>query len=127
MLVPPGDPRALADAVVALLDGRGAAAARSARPRAPLAEQQYSWDAIAARLLEIYERSRAAPAPIARAVRSPWLVGAGCVPLVVLAAVGASAALLWWRGPDWDLVGDAFTAVQLAVGRRGDRPQPRSR
>ena len=24
----------------------------------------------------------------------------------------AMGLLLWWRGPDWDLVGDAFTAVQ---------------
>jgi uncharacterized protein (TIRG00374 family) len=32
--------------------------------------------------------------------------------LLVLPFAGAVAALLWWRGPEWDLVGDAFTAVR---------------
>jgi uncharacterized protein (TIRG00374 family) len=31
--------------------------------------------------------------------------------VLVLAALGGVAALLWWRGPDWGAVGDAFSAV----------------
>ena len=31
---------------------------------------------------------------------------------IVLPAFVAMGVLLWWRGPDWNLVGDAFTAVQ---------------
>jgi uncharacterized membrane protein YbhN (UPF0104 family) len=30
---------------------------------------------------------------------------------VVLAAIGGVAVALWWRGPDWAAVGDAFAAV----------------
>ena len=54
MLAPPGDPAALADAVTELLADEerrqelGAAARR-------IAQERYSWDAIAQRLLEIYE------------------------------------------------------------------------
>jgi phosphatidyl-myo-inositol alpha-mannosyltransferase len=54
VMVPPGDPAALADAVTELLAGEerrqelGAAARR-------IAQERYSWDAIAQRLLEIYE------------------------------------------------------------------------
>jgi len=55
VLAPPGDPKALADTVVALLadeDRRGAIgiAARE------LALERYSWDGIASRLAEIYEQ-----------------------------------------------------------------------
>jgi uncharacterized protein (TIRG00374 family) len=32
--------------------------------------------------------------------------------LVVLAAAAGVAALVWWRGPDWGQVGDAFTIVR---------------
>jgi glycosyltransferase 2 family protein len=39
-------------------------------------------------------------------VRSKWL---GLVGVVALLALGAS--LVWWRGPDWRAVHDAFTAV----------------
>lgn len=30
---------------------------------------------------------------------------------LVLPLIGLSIALLWWRGPDWSVVGDAFTIV----------------
>jgi phosphatidylinositol alpha-mannosyltransferase len=54
LLVPPGDPSALADAVVALLadEGRREAFGRAARE---IAQERYSWERIAARLAEIYE------------------------------------------------------------------------
>ena len=42
-----------------------------------------------------------------RILRNPWLRGA----LVVL-AFGGMAALLWWRGPEWQLVADAFRLVE---------------
>ena len=41
-----------------------------------------------------------------RLLRSPWLRLA----IVVLAAAGV-VVLLWWRGPAWSAVADAFTAV----------------
>jgi uncharacterized membrane protein YbhN (UPF0104 family) len=49
-------------------------------------------------------------------LRNPWLRLA-----VVLGGLGAVAALLWWRGPDWHTVGEAFTAVRwgwvaIAIG-----------
>jgi uncharacterized protein (TIRG00374 family) len=40
-------------------------------------------------------------------LRNLWLRAA-----VVLAGLAAVAALLWWRGPDWATVGDAFAAVK---------------
>jgi len=38
---------------------------------------------------------------------SPWLRLA-----LVLAALGAVVAAFWWRGPEWNAVGDAFKAVE---------------
>jgi phosphatidylinositol alpha-mannosyltransferase len=54
LLVPPGDPAALADTVVALLgdERRREQLGRSARA---IAVEHYSWDTIAQRLVEIYE------------------------------------------------------------------------
>lgn len=43
---------------------------------------------------------------IRRLVRSPWFQSALTVP-----ALAAAVALVWWRGPDWDLVVDVFTIV----------------
>ena len=54
LLVPPGDPAALTDAVVALLEDepRREALGRAARE---IAQERYSWERIAQRLAEIYE------------------------------------------------------------------------
>jgi phosphatidylinositol alpha-mannosyltransferase len=54
-LVPPGDERALADAVVALLEDENRRVAMGNAGRALAA--QYSWDGIASRLEAIYERA----------------------------------------------------------------------
>jgi glycosyltransferase involved in cell wall biosynthesis len=54
LLVPPGDAAALADAVVGLLADERRRRTLGANARA-VAIQHYSWDAIALRLLEIYE------------------------------------------------------------------------
>jgi phosphatidylinositol alpha-mannosyltransferase len=54
VLAPPGDPRALAEAVVELLADEPRRRTLGAKARA-VAIQRYSWDAIARRLLEIYE------------------------------------------------------------------------
>ena len=54
LLVPPGDPKALADAIVELLEDEPRRAALGAAAR-KLAQERYSWDDIARRLLEIYE------------------------------------------------------------------------
>jgi phosphatidylinositol alpha-mannosyltransferase len=53
-LVPPGDPNALADAVVALLEDEPTRV-QLGRAARVLAEERYSWDGIAQRLAEIYE------------------------------------------------------------------------
>jgi phosphatidylinositol alpha-mannosyltransferase len=65
--VPPGDPRALADAVVALLEDEGRRRAAGAAARA-LAQANYGWPEIARRLERVYERL-AAPAAAAAAAR----------------------------------------------------------
>ena len=39
-------------------------------------------------------------------MRKRWVRAALVLPLL-----GVAVALLWWRGPDWDTVGDAFTIV----------------
>jgi glycosyltransferase involved in cell wall biosynthesis len=61
-LVPPGDPAALAGAVAALLadEPRRRACAEVGRR---LAVERYSWDRIAARLLDVYDHVAAAPEP----------------------------------------------------------------
>jgi phosphatidylinositol alpha-mannosyltransferase len=53
-LVPPGDPAALADAVVALL-GDERVREQLGRSARTIAIERYSWDTIAQRLVEIYE------------------------------------------------------------------------
>jgi phosphatidyl-myo-inositol alpha-mannosyltransferase len=52
--VPPGDPAALADAVAQLVGDEDRRRALGAAARR-LAQERYSWDSIAARLVEIYE------------------------------------------------------------------------
>ena len=54
VLVPPGNPRALADALVGLLEDEPRRSALGAAAR-DLAEKRYSWDDIARRLVQIYE------------------------------------------------------------------------
>src|SRR5579864_9434190 len=55
---PPGDENALADAVVSLLEDEPRRAAMGAAGRV-LMQQRYAWDAIAARLVSIYEAAAA--------------------------------------------------------------------
>jgi phosphatidylinositol alpha-mannosyltransferase len=66
LLVPPGDPDALAAAIVELLEDeqRRAALGESARS---LARERYSWDEIASRLREIYEAVSEAPSRLVTA------------------------------------------------------------
>jgi phosphatidyl-myo-inositol alpha-mannosyltransferase len=52
--VPPGDPAALAQAVIALLEDEPRRQARGAAARR-LASERYAWDGIARRLLSVYE------------------------------------------------------------------------
>ena len=54
VLVPPGDPRALADAVVALVEDEERRRSLGASARA-LAIGRYSWDDVGRRLVGIYE------------------------------------------------------------------------
>jgi phosphatidyl-myo-inositol alpha-mannosyltransferase len=66
--VPPGDPHSLAEAVVSLLEDEQRRAAMGAAARR-LAEERYSWDEIARRLLAIYELATGRmrePAAVAR-------------------------------------------------------------
>jgi glycosyltransferase involved in cell wall biosynthesis len=55
LTIPPGDPAALADALVQLLadEDRRSSAGLAARR---LAEERYSWGEIAKRLVQVYER-----------------------------------------------------------------------
>ena len=96
--MPPGDEAALADAVEALLEDeeRRVAMGRAARV---LAVERYSWSDIARRLEEIYER-------VADCTSRSWSV------LVPLLGLVLAVSLIWWRGPDWAVVRDAFTVVR---------------
>ena len=62
--VPPGDPRALAQAVIALLEDEPRRERRGAAAR-ELAAERYGWDGIATRLLSTYELLAGARAPAA--------------------------------------------------------------
>jgi phosphatidylinositol alpha-mannosyltransferase len=62
--VPPGDPRALADALVALVEDEPRRRALGAAAR-ELAIERYSWDDIALRLARIYELVSGVPAGVA--------------------------------------------------------------
>jgi phosphatidylinositol alpha-mannosyltransferase len=73
LLVPPGDAKALAGVVVSLLDDEDRRQAFGAAGRRQ-AERDYSWDTIAARLLDIYRLVAHAPA------RQPLPVPAQAVP-----------------------------------------------
>ena len=59
--VPPGDPRALADALVALVEDEPRRRSLGAAAR-ELAIERYSWDDIARRLAQIYELVSGVPA-----------------------------------------------------------------
>ena len=98
---PAGDERALADALVGLLEDepRRAALGEGARR---LAIERYSWDDIARRSARDLREGRSV-----KILHSVWLRMA----IVVLAA-GGLVALLWWRGPAWSGIVDAFTAVE---------------
>ena len=110
--VAPGDPAALADAVDALLADEAGRVALGAAAR-QLAIDHYSWQDIARRLVRIYDgrarRHARAGGRMNVLPRSRWLRAALGVP--VLASV---AALLWWRGPDWNVVYHAFDLVNWA-------------
>ena len=89
------------------------AARRWARRPARSPCEQYAWPAIAARLEEVYAASPGSPsarrAPheaVLRVWRSGWAQGALALAALVLAFV-----VIWWRGPDWGSVFDAFKVV----------------
>ncbi|MEX0674972.1 MAG: glycosyltransferase family 4 protein [Gaiellaceae bacterium] len=67
LTVPPGDPRALAQAVIALLEDEPRRQALGAAAR-ELASERYGWEGIARRLLSVYElvAGAAARTPVAR-------------------------------------------------------------
>jgi len=62
VLVPPDDPRALANAVAALLDDPDRAA-RIGRGGRALVQEHFTLDAVTRRHLELYERASPASAP----------------------------------------------------------------
>jgi len=67
LTVPPGDPRSLAQAVIALLEDEPRRQALGAAAR-ELASERYGWEGIARRLLSVYElvAGAAARTPVAR-------------------------------------------------------------
>ncbi len=64
LLVPPGDPRALADALVALAEDEPRRRALGVAARR-VALERYSWDEVARRLREIYEALAERRVPVA--------------------------------------------------------------
>ena len=105
-VVPAGTiPSALVEAVVRLLEPTSRAARRSAPPPGGSPQQRYGWDAIGARLADDLRRAlRGREAR--RLLQNPFVRGSIVAPL--LAAV---VLLFWWRGPDWGLIGNAFSKV----------------
>jgi phosphatidylinositol alpha-mannosyltransferase len=67
LMVPPGDPRALAQAVIAMLEDEPRRQALGAAAR-ELARERYAWEGLARRLLSVYElvAGAAARTPVAR-------------------------------------------------------------
>ena len=109
--VPPGEPEALADAIAALLEDEPRREALGAAAR-QLAIDRYSWADIARRLDGIYDAARgveSAGGRVRGVPRSPWLRASLVVPCLVAVVV-----LLWWRGPDWNIVYRAFDLVNWA-------------
>ena len=79
LAVPPGDPRALAQGVAALLEDEPRRVALGAAAR-ELAEEHYSWDEIARRLAGIYELVAGAPSRVPALPRRRGPVGEPWVP-----------------------------------------------
>jgi phosphatidyl-myo-inositol alpha-mannosyltransferase len=63
-LVPPGEPRALAEAVVSLLEDE-AVREELGRAARMIAQERYSWEGIAKRLTEVYEALAGSPRAVA--------------------------------------------------------------
>jgi phosphatidyl-myo-inositol alpha-mannosyltransferase len=79
VLVPKGDPTALAEALrdLALDPGRRARMARSAARHA----ERYAWQTVSAEVLGAYEEAAAMPAPVATADRARVWIGSQCADL----------------------------------------------
>ena len=113
ILVPPGDERALAAALIELLEDEPRRVALGTRARA-VAEERYSWDRIAERLEAIYLglTGKLPGSRSGRAMRR-WLLHTrrGRISLL-LVAVALVTGVLVWRGPDLGVIGDAFREVE---------------
>ena len=107
----PGEPGALADAVAGLLDDEPRRVAMGFAARA-LAVERYSWDDIARRLEEIYASASQDGTPHdarGNIARNPWARG-----ILVLALLASALLAIWWRGPEWGAVVDAFDVATCA-------------
>ena len=111
--VPPGDPDALADAITALLDDEPRRVALGTAARR-LAIERYSWDDIARRLVAIYDPPAERAPSRWRLESSPSRAARGCGSALVLPFFAAVVLMLWWRGPDWNVVYHAFDLVNWA-------------
>ena len=112
--VEPNDPEALADAVCALVDDepRREAMGRG-RPRARRRAVRVAGDREAARGgLRERDRNRRRRRPAPREVRAQGLaLGLGAGGSSQWLAFVLAVVVLWWRGPDWGSVLDAFRLV----------------
>ena len=106
--VPPGDPISLAQALIAIVEDEPRRQAMGAAAR-ELAQAEYGWETIARRLAGIYElvTGQARSERAREDLQNPWSRAS-----LVLASLCAAIVMLWWRGPEWGLVADAFRLVE---------------
>ena len=109
--VPPDDAGALAEAVSALLEDEPRREALGVAAR-QLVIETTSWSAYCPPTgddLRLGSWRRQAGRCVRYVPRSPWFRAA-----LVLPSLAAVIVLLWWRGPDWNLVARAFDIVDWA-------------
>ena len=102
-------------ALAALLEDEPRRQALGAAAR-ELAEEEYSWDKIARRLLGIYELvTGRVGARVRYLPRNHWTQG-----LIAVAFCALVGVMLWWRGPDW---GSCWTRSEAVTWRWVSRPR----
>ena len=94
---------------------RGRGASRWAAPPGELAEERYSWDDVARAARGDLRAGR-------RMTRPEKPLGAPASPVALLR--WSPVVLIWWRGPEWDVVRDVVHRRELDMGRRGGRAEP---
>ena len=102
-LVPPGDTGALAQALVAMVEDEPRRRSMGAAARERRAVERTRGTTIARRLASVYELVTGVSERARADLANPWSRAS-----VVLASLCAAIVMLWWRGPEWGHVADAF-------------------